>query len=112
MTRSRLLFPVLAAACLACDTSSPGGDPNPQPTPPTSPTTPGTPTRTDIAPAAGEEWFRKAVFYEVFVRSFQDSNGDGQGDLRGLISRLDYLNDGDPNTTQDLGVDALWLMPV
>jgi len=112
MTRSRLLFPVLAAACLACDTSSPGGGPNPPPTPPTTPTTPGTPSRTDIAPAAGDEWFRKAVFYEVFVRSFQDSNGDGQGDLRGLISRLDYLNDGDPNTTQDLGVNALWLMPV
>jgi glycosidase len=66
----------------------------------------------EIAPAVGSEWFRKAVFYEVFVRSFQDSNGDGKGDLRGLISRLDYLNDGDPGTTKDLGVDALWLMPV
>ncbi len=77
-----------------------------------TPNTPSTPTRTDIAPAAGSEWFRKAVFYEVFVRSFQDSNGDGKGDLKGLLSRLDYLNDGDPNTTQDLGVDALWLMPV
>jgi glycosidase len=65
-----------------------------------------------IAPPAGNEWYRHAVFYEVFVRSFQDSNGDGKGDLPGLISRLDYLNDGDPSTTTDLGVDALWLMPV
>ncbi len=57
-------------------------------------------------------WANGAVFYEVFVRSFQDSNGDGKGDLRGLVSRLDYLNDGDPATGRDLGVDALWLMPV
>jgi glycosidase len=66
----------------------------------------------ELAAPAGDEWYRHAVFYEVFVRSFQDSNGDGQGDLPGLISRLDYLNDGDPGTTTDLGVDALWLMPV
>lgn len=58
------------------------------------------------------DWARGAVFYEVFVRSFQDSNGDGKGDLAGLASRLDYLNDGKPETTSDLGVDALWLMPV
>jgi glycosidase len=58
------------------------------------------------------EWARGAVFYEVFVRSFQDSDGDGKGDLRGLTARLDYLNDGDPATATDLGVDALWLMPV
>jgi glycosidase len=66
----------------------------------------------EIAPPAGNQWYQHAVFYEVFVRSFQDSNGDGKGDLPGLISRLDYLNDGDPSTTTDLGVDALWLMPV
>ncbi len=58
------------------------------------------------------EWARGAVFYEVFVRSFQDSNGDGIGDLQGLISRLDALNDGNPATDTYLGVDALWLMPV
>ncbi len=57
-------------------------------------------------------WWKGAVFYEVFVRSFADSNGDGKGDLPGLIARLDYLNDGDPSTSSDLGVDALWLMPV
>jgi alpha-amylase len=63
------------------------------------------------ATAAGP-WWNGAVFYEVFVRSFLDSNGDGKGDLPGLVARLDYLNDGDPRTTSDLGVDALWLMPV
>ena len=52
----------------------------------------------------GPDWYRHAVFYEVNVRSFQDSNGDGIGDLAGLVSRLDYL--------KDLGVDALWLMPI
>jgi maltose alpha-D-glucosyltransferase / alpha-amylase len=48
-------------------------------------------------------WFKGAVFYEVLVRAFTDSNGDGTGDLRGLASRLDYL--------QWLGVDCLWLPP-
>jgi alpha-amylase len=56
-------------------------------------------------------WWRRRVFYEVFVRSFADSNGDGIGDLRGLIGRLDQLNDGDPTTTTDLGITGLWLMP-
>ncbi len=58
------------------------------------------------------DWWRDRVFYEVFVRSFADSDRDGIGDLRGLTQRLDYLNDGDPGTTDDLGVTALWLMPV
>jgi glycosidase len=58
------------------------------------------------------DWVRGAVFYEVFVRSFADSDGDGVGDLAGLTARLDYLNDGDPSGGRDLGVDALWLMPV
>ena len=62
--------------------------------------------------AAPIPWWNEQVFYEVFVRSFADSNGDGIGDLRGLINTLDYLNDGDPGTDDDLGVTALWLMPV
>ncbi|GAB3835934.1 alpha-amylase family glycosyl hydrolase [Hymenobacter jeollabukensis] len=57
-------------------------------------------------------WWNDAVFYEVFVRSFYDSNGDGKGDFAGLTQKLDYLNDGNPNTTSDLGVTALWLMPM
>ncbi len=50
--------------------------------------------------------------YEVFVYSFCDSDGDGTGDLPGLLSRLDYINDGDPAGGQDLGMTGLWLMPV
>ena len=52
------------------------------------------------------EWWRTAVFYEIYVRSFQDSNGDGVGDLNGITTRLNYLNDGTPKS---LGVDALSL---
>jgi glycosidase len=58
------------------------------------------------------DWSRGSVFYEVFVRSFYDSNGDGIGDLPGLIQKLDYLNDGDPSTTGDLGIEGIWLMPI
>jgi alpha-amylase len=50
------------------------------------------------------EWARGAVFYEVFVRSFYDSNADGNGDFPGLTAKLDYIS--------SLGVDAVWLMPV
>ena len=49
------------------------------------------------------DWFKRAVFYEVLVRGFADSNGDGTGDLRGLTDKLDYL--------QWLGIDCLWLPP-
>ena len=56
-------------------------------------------------------WWNDRVFYEVFIRSFQDSDGDGIGDIQGLIDRLDYLNDGDPATRDDLGVSGIWLMP-
>ncbi len=52
------------------------------------------------------------VYYEVFVHAFSDSDKDGIGDLRGLIDRLDYLNDGDPNSGKSLGVQGLWLMPI
>lgn len=46
------------------------------------------------------------------MRSFADSNGDGVGDLKGIIARLDQLNDGNPATTSDLGITGLWLMPI
>ncbi len=58
------------------------------------------------------KWWDDVVFYVLLVRSFYDSDGDGYGDLQGLIDKLDYLNDGDPNSHDDLGVNALWLMPV
>jgi maltose alpha-D-glucosyltransferase / alpha-amylase len=51
-----------------------------------------------------ELWYKSAIFYEVYVRAFKDSDGDGHGDLRGLAQKLNYL--------QELGVDCLWLMPI
>ena len=52
------------------------------------------------------------VFYEIFVGSFSDSDGDGVGDLRGIINRMDYLNDGDPSSGKSLGVQGIWLTPI
>jgi alpha-glucosidase len=51
-----------------------------------------------------DEWWKHAVIYEIYPQSFQDSNGDGVGDLKGIASRLDYLH--------DLGVDAIWITPI
>ncbi|MBX7250098.1 MAG: alpha-glucosidase, partial [Caulobacteraceae bacterium] len=53
---------------------------------------------------SGQPWWRGAVVYQVYVRSFLDSNGDGQGDIPGVEARLDYI--------RDLGVDAIWLSPI
>ncbi len=52
------------------------------------------------------------TFYEVFVYSFYDSNGDGIGDFKGLTEKLDYINDGDDTTNTDLGCNGIWLMPI
>ena len=49
-------------------------------------------------------WYKNAIFYELYVRAFRDSNGDGHGDLRGLSSKLEYLH--------SLGVDCVWLLPI
>jgi len=57
-------------------------------------------------------WWNDAVFYEIFVRSFYDSDGDGIGDFQGIIEKLDYLNDGDPDTDTDLSITGIWLMPM
>ncbi len=54
-------------------------------------------------------WWRRAVFYQIYPRSFADSNGDGIGDLDGITAHLDYLNDG---TDRSLGIDAIWLSPI
>lgn len=67
---------------------------------------------TDALAAADRIDDNNRVFYEIFVGSFSDSNGDGIGDLRGIINRMDYLNDGDPNSGKSLGVEGLWLSPI
>jgi len=64
------------------------------------------------APASSDDWRRGGTCYEVFVRSFSDSDGDGIGDLNGLIAKLDYINDGNPASMRDLGANCIWLMPV
>jgi alpha-glucosidase len=56
------------------------------------------------APPSEDPWWKHSVIYEVYVRSFQDSNGDGVGDLNGIAQRLDYL--------ESLGIDAIWITPI
>jgi alpha-glucosidase len=56
------------------------------------------------APISANLWWKRAVLYEIYPRSFQDSNGDGVGDLNGIAQRLDYL--------QQLGIDAIWIAPM
>jgi alpha-amylase len=75
--------------------------------------TPATPPPTVVVPTAtpvlaqgtqGFPWWNDTVFYEIFVRSFRDSNGDGIGDFNGITEKLDYL--------QELGIRGIWLMPI
>src|SRR5215471_1754256 len=51
-----------------------------------------------------KKWWKEAIVYQVYPRSFKDSNGDGVGDLRGMVSKLDYL--------QSLGIDVVWVNPI
>src|ERR1700693_4092602 len=60
--------------------------------------------QTPAKPAKVDSWWKHALIYEIYPRSFQDSNGDGIGDLNGITQRLDYL--------KGLGVDAIWLSPI
>jgi len=53
---------------------------------------------------AQDPWWKHAVIYEIYPRSFKDSNGDGIGDINGITSRLDYV--------RDLGIDAIWISPM
>ncbi len=93
MTRRLLIIFLLLTVVCACA-------PAPPPLATAPPATPA-PTAT---PAEPSDWWREAVFYEIFVRSFYDTDGNGIGDFNGITQKLDYL--------QDLGVDAIWLMPV
>src|SRR6476620_2140263 len=59
---------------------------------------------TETPKATAGDWFQRAVIYQIYPRSFADSNGDGIGDLRGIIGRLEYL--------RWLGIEAIWLSPI
>ncbi|MBN1889566.1 MAG: hypothetical protein JW850_16340 [Thermoflexales bacterium] len=120
-----LLLALLLVACRP-GSKTPGAAPA-SPTPPATLQATASPTPVERTPVVvspvgldgslvagtdGNPWWNDSVFYEIFVRSFYDSDGDGVGDIRGLIAKLDYLNDGKPDTGNDLGVTGLWLMPV
>jgi alpha-amylase len=99
------MLPVIALLVLAGCSPAPPVSPSPRPV--QTDLALGDPTAT-LAPTSipytTPDWFRHAVVYQIFVRSFADSNQDGIGDLQGVIARLDYL--------QALGVDVIWLMPI
>ncbi|HMZ06596.1 MAG TPA: alpha-amylase family glycosyl hydrolase [Anaerolineales bacterium] len=98
--KAAILLTITALLLVGCVPASPSPEPE-------SP-----PTATATAEAIPANWWKDAIFYEIFVRSFYDSDGDGIGDFNGIIAKLDYLNDGDPSTTTDLGITGIWLMPI
>lgn len=109
MRRLLALLFVVALAATAC-TGGGTTDTVPATAAPT-----GTPAPAQVStpvPDTQLKWWNDRVFYEIFVRSFKDSDGDGIGDFVGLTDSLDYLNDGDPETTDDLGITGIWLMPI
>ena len=93
MTKQLLIIFMLLVVLSACAPATP----LPATAPPSSPTP-------KLDTVKSRDWWRDAVFYEIFVRSFYDTDGDGIGDFNGVTQKLDYL--------QDLGINAIWLMPI
>lgn len=110
---SLLSATLLLLSCASAHHSTGNGDSSVLATPETRPARDGgsEPGCQPIPPLTETKWYDEAVGYEIFVRSFYDSDGDGIGDLQGILEKLDYLNDGDPESGDDLGVSLLWLMP-
>lgn len=98
MLMRKAIFSLIVIALLLSACSGPGAQPAQTPASP--------------AAAAGLPWWSDSTFYQIFVRSFADSTGNGIGDFNGLIEKLDYLNDGNPETTSDLGITGIWLLPI
>ena len=96
MKRFILVFVLFVIVLPGCGTSMSSS--------PTPTTTVATQTPVLTQGTEGHPWWNDTVFYEIFVRSFQDSNGDGIGDFNGITQKLDYL--------QKLGIKGIWLMPI
>jgi len=94
---------MMAAAFFGC-----AGEKTGETTAPTE----STPPATEYIPVSDPISDNYRTFYQIFVGSFSDSNNDGIGDLRGVINRLDYLNDGDIQSGESLGVQGIWLSPI
>jgi glycosidase len=112
MLRSRIISVLLTITFLlsACGTQT-----TITPAPPTAVSPTQLPQPTTVPPALPPEgfyWWHETDFYEIFVRSFFDTNGDGNGDFQGIIQKLDILNDDQISTTKDLGITGIWLMPI
>ncbi|MEN8171953.1 MAG: alpha-amylase family glycosyl hydrolase [Chloroflexota bacterium] len=103
--------PTLSALLATIEAQPTQDNPSPTVTTQITPIVP-IPTIASDSDLPGQAWWEDAVFYEIFVRSFYDSDGDGVGDIQGIIEKLDYLNDGDPATEDDLGITGIWLMPI
>jgi glycosidase len=101
--------PTVGATATSPATAVPAATPT-RNLPTQAPTITAAPTAAPFPLQAG--WWDNAVCYEIFVRSFYDSNGDGIGDLEGIIQKLDYINDGNPQSQTDLGATCIWLMPI
>jgi glycosidase len=122
-TVSALLLALMLLLCIGCGKKDEAPAETPAPEPATEAPAEETP---EPAPVVKEEVAiteanllgsvpaqdNARVFYEIFPGSFSDSNGDGIGDLRGLINRFDYLNDGDPDSGKSLGIEGIWLTPI
>lgn len=91
---SLLLLVTLVVACAPATAAEP----------PATPSAESTATEVPAEDTEGFPWWSRTAFYEIFVRSFRDSDGDGIGDFNGITEKLDYL--------QELGIKGLWLMPI
>ena len=67
---------------------------------------------TNQVKAQSAKWWETGVIYQIYPLTFADANGDGHGDLLGIIKKLDYLNDGQVDSKNSLGIDAIWLSPI
>ena len=104
-----LMLASLIFSLLACGNAATPETTNPPET--TQETEPGEVIISDAGTPIPTQTNNRA-YYHIFVGSFSDSNGDGIGDLRGIINRFDYLNDGDDNSGKSLGVEGIWLSPI